>query len=157
MFQSSTARFVLAVCCAIMAQGIGAQALWAAPVDGEQFRLPQPDGTWVDVRIWGDEFYGVTESLDGYTLVRDPVSLFLCYAGLTPDGNELYSSGAAAGTASPRTLGLSPHLRISQSAARAKARAARDHWNAGWLRGIAGSERLGGGTSKRAIGLRAIG
>ncbi len=38
---------------------------------GELFDLRQPDGSLVPVRIWGDEFYRVVESLDGYTLVRD--------------------------------------------------------------------------------------
>ena len=44
----------------------------AAPIIGGRFEIRQPDGTMVPVRIWGDEFYQVVESLDGYTLIRDP-------------------------------------------------------------------------------------
>ncbi len=66
----------------ITLRGIPAGAFWlalifgplrasAAPVMGELFDLRQPDGSLVPVRIWGDEFYRVVESLDGYTLVRD--------------------------------------------------------------------------------------
>ena len=55
------------------------------PVVGEVFSQRQPDGTSVNVRTWGDEFYGVVESLDGYTLVRDPDSGATCYAWLSWD------------------------------------------------------------------------
>ena len=52
----------------------------ADPVFGEIFDLRQPDGSTVPVRVWGDEFYRVLESLDGYTLVRDPLNQEICYA-----------------------------------------------------------------------------
>ena len=56
-------------------------ALWIAfaggraygnAVRGELFTIKQPDGESVQVRIWGDEYYRVVESLDGYTLTPDP-------------------------------------------------------------------------------------
>jgi M6 family metalloprotease-like protein len=128
MSDTSRTRRAIAACGGILVLVFSAQALWAAPVNGKQFRLPQPDGTFVDVRIWGDEFYGVTETLDGYTLVRDPQTLFFCYADLTPDRDDLISTGVTAGSASPTDLGLSPHVRITRSAARAKVQAARERW-----------------------------
>jgi len=90
----------------------------AAPVFGEVFSIRQPDGSIVQARIWGDEFYGVTESLDGYTLIRDPETMYLCYARLSEDGSQLLSTGVRVGKGPPEVLGLSRHLRINHAAAR---------------------------------------
>ena len=73
----------------------------ADPVWGEFFELDQPDGSRVEVLIWGDEFYRVVESLDGYTLVRDPATGVICYARLSADGNDLVSTGVRVGSAAP--------------------------------------------------------
>jgi len=51
---------------------IFAPSAYSAPVLGKEYDLRQPDGSTVRVKIWGDEFYQVVESLDGYTLIRDP-------------------------------------------------------------------------------------
>ena len=59
----------------------------AAPHEGEQFSLRQPDGTTVPVLVWGDEFHQDVESPDGYTLVRDKDG-WICYAILSADENE---------------------------------------------------------------------
>ncbi|HVP11312.1 MAG TPA: M6 family metalloprotease domain-containing protein [Phycisphaerae bacterium] len=110
----------------------------AAPVFGKVFTLPQPDGTPVEVRIWGDEFFGHTETLDGYTVVRDSKTLFFCYARLSPDGDELVSTGIPADQSLPADAGLVPHLRISSEAVHAKvrtARARRQQKSGGGLRG----------------------
>jgi len=64
----------------------------AAPHEGEQFSLKQPDGTTVPVLVWGDEFHQDVESPDGYTLVRDKDG-WICYASLSADENEYISSG----------------------------------------------------------------
>ncbi len=98
----------------------------AEPVAGEVFPMRQPDGSTIDVRIWGDEFYTIVESLDGYTLVRDPETRFICYAALSADGNNLLSTGVPVGSASPAELGLVPQLRVNPRAAAAQARAVRD-------------------------------
>ena len=76
-----------------------------APHEGEPFQLRQPDGTLVDVLVWGDEFHQDVESPDGYTLVRDEDG-WICYAVLSPDKNEYVSSG----TRYP-SKGQSPALR----------------------------------------------
>jgi M6 family metalloprotease-like protein len=65
----------------------------AAPIYGEKCVLIQPDGAKVTVRIWGDEFNGVTETLDGYTVVRDGRTQYFCYAELSADGSRLVSTG----------------------------------------------------------------
>jgi len=96
----------------------------AAPVLGEVFELRQPDGSSVPVRVWGDEFYQVVESLDGFTLVRDPLTEEICYARLSADGNQLVSTGVSAGLRAAWS-DLPRHLRVHSAAARAQARAAR--------------------------------
>ena len=93
---------------------------FAEPVFGEVFSLHQPDGARVRVRIWGDEFYRVVESLDGYTLVRDPRTGLACYARLSADGKDLVSTGLPLGSPRLNTLNLPKHVRIDQSAARAR-------------------------------------
>jgi len=97
----------------------------AGPVDGKVLPLKQPDGSVIEVRIWGDEFYTVVESLDGYTLVREPDTLLICYARLSDDGNELVSTGVPVGTVDPASLGLQPHVRINQESVTAKVTKAR--------------------------------
>ncbi|MCL2207901.1 MAG: M6 family metalloprotease domain-containing protein [Fibromonadales bacterium] len=61
--------------------------LFAAPHNGEEFELAQPDGSVVPVLIFGDEFYQDVESHDGFTLVRDKEG-WICYAELSADGSE---------------------------------------------------------------------
>lgn len=121
-------RIPFAICCPVLVLLVSllqvADAA-ARPVFGETWRLRQPDGSLVEVRIWGDEFYQVVESLDGYTLVRDDASQEICYARLSPDGERLESTGVRVGTASPVSLGLQSGLRVSQSARESAVSAAR--------------------------------
>ena len=67
--------------------------LFAAIHEGEICILKQPDNSYVQVRVWGDEFYQRVESLDGYTLIRDPLTRWICYARITPDASEFLSTG----------------------------------------------------------------
>jgi M6 family metalloprotease-like protein len=121
-------RMWLAGVCVVAMSGAAVQRAEAAPVFGQTFRLPQPDGTQIEVRIWGDEFYGITETLDGYAVVRDPDTLSFCYARLSKDGNDLISTGVSVGQPAPADPSITPHLRISSKAAQAKARTARLKW-----------------------------
>ncbi len=102
----------------------------AAPVFGEVFDVHQPDGALIKVRIWGDEFYQVFESLDGYTLVRDPKSKEICYAELSADENELVSTGISASRPLPDNLEIKRHIRINKQAARAQIRTSRSRFDA---------------------------
>ncbi len=97
----------------------------ADPVFGEIWQLRQPDGSLVDVKIWGDEYYQVVESLDGYTLVRDPASQVICYARLSGDGDTLESTGVQLDSRDPASLGLAQHVRISDAATQAAVALAR--------------------------------
>jgi M6 family metalloprotease-like protein len=113
----------------------------AEPVVGALRPLRQPDGTRVWVRIWGDEFYQVVESLDGYTLVRNPQTGIISYADLSPDGGELVSTGVAVEETAPANLGVPQHIRVTPEAVRAQVRAVRAEFEArrwegapAWLR-----------------------
>ncbi|PKO19571.1 hypothetical protein CVU37_02475 [candidate division BRC1 bacterium HGW-BRC1-1] len=122
-----TVRFLFTLLVLVTIPGM--QNIQAAPVAGEGFELAQPDGTYVSTRIWGDEFYQVVESLDGYTLVRDPKTQVICYGEVSADGTQLISTGARVGT--PRPTRLAPHLRIDPTAATAQATSRRASFTAG--------------------------
>lgn len=95
----------------LLALLLPATPAFPVPVQGETFSVEQPDGEIVQVRIWGDEYYRVVESLDGYTLAPDPKTGAACYARVTPDGSELVSTGVRAGRP-VEGLALEKHLRI---------------------------------------------
>lgn len=65
----------------------------ASPHNGEVYWLKQPDNSCVNVKVFGDEFYQRVESIDGYTLVRDPDTDWICYAKLNEDMSEFISTG----------------------------------------------------------------
>jgi len=66
---------------------------FCAPYLGKEFEFHQPDGSPIAIRVWGDEFYIRAETLDGYSLVRDPVSGFICYAEVNNEGSDFISTG----------------------------------------------------------------
>lgn len=55
----------------------------------------QPDGTSVDLKLFGNEYYMRAEGLDGYTVVRDTKTKWICYAKLSKDNSELISTGVS--------------------------------------------------------------
>lgn len=65
----------------------------SAPYHGQIQRFKQPDGSVVEVRLFGTEFYLRAESQDGYTLIRDPKTNWICYARLSDDHSVLLSTG----------------------------------------------------------------
>lgn len=84
----------------------------AAPVVGEVFDLRQPDGSFVKARIWGDEYYQVVESLDGYTLMRHPVTQEIQYARLAANGRAFLATGHTASKPLPQTARIAKKLRL---------------------------------------------
>lgn len=72
---------------------MSATELFAAPYNGNIKQFKQPDGTVVDVKLFGTEFYMRAESVDGYTLIRDKQTKWICYAILNADSTELVSTG----------------------------------------------------------------
>lgn len=120
---------VLAGAFLIAAAGMLSPA-YAAPHWGEVMSMEQPDGSQVDVKVFGDEFYLRVESLDGYPLTRDPKSNAICYAALNADASAWVSTGAiyaGAGGAVPSLSGpgLQPGSDLNPAAREAIRNAAR--------------------------------
>jgi hypothetical protein len=67
--------------------------LVASPFHGKIVPFKQADGTSVDIKLFGTEYYMRAEGLDGYTLIRDKTSDNIVYAKLSEDGSELLSTG----------------------------------------------------------------
>ena len=61
----------------------------ATPFIGKTFTFTQPDGTKIQVRGWGDQHYAVFETLDGYTIVKNPNTGFFEIAQLSNNGTTL--------------------------------------------------------------------
>jgi len=99
-------------------------AVNAAPHNGEEFLLRQPDGSLVRTIVWGDEFYQDVESPDGYTLVRDKDG-WICYAELSADGSEYVSAGVRY-TGGSRASGSRKGLRIHKNSISEKHRRNRE-------------------------------
>ena len=93
------------------------------PFYGEEFTFTQPDGSQFQVRGWGDQHHAAFETLDGFTVVQDPVTGYFQYATLGEDEDELLPTGARPGIADPTALGLPAHVRVSRAATRALAAA----------------------------------
>jgi M6 family metalloprotease-like protein/uncharacterized repeat protein (TIGR02543 family) len=105
--------------------------LHAAPYgpEGMPIEFTQPDGTLLKLRVFGDEFYGRTETEDGFTVVFNPATNSYDLATVSKDGKELVSTKVKAGKGNPKALGLSKRLDISPESRRAKARAKFEEWD----------------------------
>jgi M6 family metalloprotease-like protein len=85
------------------------------PYLGREFTFTQPDGTYLQVKGWGNQDYAVFETLDGYTVTEDPVTGFYQYATVNDDG-DLVPTGYQAERVNPRDLQLSKNLRETRLA-----------------------------------------
>jgi M6 family metalloprotease-like protein len=102
----------------------------ATPFIGKTFTFTQPDGTKIQVRGWGDQHYAVFETLDSYTVVKNPTTGFYEIAQLSNDGTRLESAPGPRGNLDGARTPVQPGIRINREAARA--------------RGFEGALRLGG-------------
>ncbi|WP_197285431.1 M6 family metalloprotease domain-containing protein, partial [Planktothricoides sp. SR001] len=91
------------------------------PFNNEEFTFTNPDGSTIQVRGSGNQYYAVFETLDGFTVVKDPDTGFYKYAQLSDDKNELLPTDAKVGELDPQSLGLQPHIRIRRDSAKQKA------------------------------------
>jgi M6 family metalloprotease-like protein len=91
------------------------------PFINEEFTFTNPDGKEFRVRGSGDQYHAVFETLDGYTVVKDPATGYYMVAKLSDDKTTLLPTNVKAGEAVPQSLGLVPHLRITGDSARQKA------------------------------------
>jgi M6 family metalloprotease-like protein len=93
----------------------------STPFIDEEFTFTNPDGSTIRVQGSGNQYYAVFETLDGYTVVRDPDTGFYKYATLSTDKNQLVSAGPNVGDVDPQSLGLQRHIRIRRETARQEA------------------------------------
>lgn len=90
------------------------------PFFEERFTFTQPDGSKIELRGWGDQNAAVFETLEGYTVTKDPVSGFFQYAQVNSDASEFQALGVSPGLATPSALGLAKSQRLNPIAARAR-------------------------------------
>lgn len=104
----------------------------ATPFRNKQFTFTQPDGTKLQVRGTGDQNYAVFETLDGYTVTKNPHTGFYEIATLSSDGSNLEGVGVAPHTpdAPAAKAAVRPGIRINPDVARA--------------RGLSAARRMGG-------------
>lgn len=94
------------------------------PFYNEEFEFTQPDGTQIKLRGWGNQNYAVFETLDGFTVTKDPVTGYYEYAKLSADESFLEPTGIRVGLVDPAVLGIKKHIRISEDEAKTKSRMA---------------------------------
>lgn len=70
--------------------------------------LTQPDGTKLELRATGDEFYGWLHDANGYVIVRDPESRYYVYARKV--AGQVVPTTYQVGTVNPASVGLSPRI-----------------------------------------------
>src|ERR1043166_7272836 len=75
------------------------------PFANRAFTFTQPDGTKLEVRGTGNQHQATFTTLDGYTVIQDPLSGFFQYAQETEAGHP-QPTGIRAGSADPAILGL---------------------------------------------------
>lgn len=92
----------------------------SSPFSGKTFTFTQPDGSRFEVRGWGNQHYAVFETLDGYTVVKNPATGFYEIARLSGDGNMLEPVSGPRGSLDGATANAEPGLRINRDAARAQ-------------------------------------
>lgn len=119
-------KFMLIISAALTSLCIASIA-FAAPFSGQQRSLKQPDGTSISVRLYGDEFYTRMESLDGFTLIRDNKTQWICYAKLDSTKSKFVSTGVKCiSTTKPRTLNIEKGLIEKSSVIAKKVKAQKD-------------------------------
>jgi len=87
------------------------------PFHGKEFEFTQPDGSKIKVRGWGNQNRAIFETLDGYTVMKDPLTSFYQYAKLSTDKNYLEPTGVKVGLVDAEMLQLNKHLRGSKDLA----------------------------------------
>lgn len=92
----------------------------STPFSGKNFTFTQPDGTKIQVRGWGDQHYAVFETMDGYSVVKNPSTGFYEIAQLSSDGTRLEPAPGPQGNLDGSRTHVQPGLRINRETARAR-------------------------------------
>jgi M6 family metalloprotease-like protein len=94
----------------------------STPFFGKTFEFTQPDGSKLEVRGWGDQHYAVFETLDGYTVARNPATGFYELAEPSADRMSLQPIVDARALADGGRSRVGPGVRVAREAARAAGR-----------------------------------
>ncbi len=89
------------------------QIAYCVPASDSVQQLKQPDGTTFAARLWGDETGHGWETLDGYTVIKDPVTKFWHYARMDRTTHKFTAAGIV-GTTRP-SADLQKHQRPKQT------------------------------------------
>ena len=109
-----------------------ASQAWAIDANPNTYTIEQPDGTPVELRIRGDEWFHHEEDLNGYTVIKDRG--WYVYARRDQATGRLVSSGLLAGIDNPIANGLRPGELPSEAVRNERAR------NLGWPSTAPGDE-----------------
>ncbi|HOH98799.1 MAG TPA: M6 family metalloprotease domain-containing protein [Candidatus Cloacimonadota bacterium] len=107
-------NFVFSLVLILLAYGIGISMLEAAYLSKMPVSVMQPDGKELSLFASGDEYHNWLHDEQGYTIIRDSKTGFLCYA--QNDGEEVVASNLVVGRDEP--LNLSSGINISEEAYR---------------------------------------
>ncbi len=95
----------------------------SARFDGKVFTFTQPDGSTIQLRGFGDQNYAVFETLDGFTVTKNPVTGYYEVARLSPDSSALEPATAPGNPLDGVAAGVPRGLRVRRESAMAAARA----------------------------------
>ena len=83
------------------------------PFVNERMTLTNPDGSTIEVIGTGNQFYAHFETIEGYTVVKDPQTGFYAYAKASADNSQLVPvENGIVGKADPESLQLEKHIRV---------------------------------------------
>ena len=99
------------------------------PSDGLKTVWTQPDGVKLELRVFGDEFYGRTQNDAGYTVIYHPEDGSYRYAELSSEGTALVPSAIQAHL--PPPAGLAKGIKLPVGEIRKVANARRQIFEAG--------------------------
>ncbi|MBT8037962.1 MAG: M6 family metalloprotease domain-containing protein, partial [Verrucomicrobiae bacterium] len=83
--------------------------------EGKLIKVLDGNGQELELRVFGDEFYAVAETLDGFTVTKDLRTGQFCYARLAADGKSWISTGKQVGKGKA-PAGFKKKLRLPASA-----------------------------------------
>ncbi len=92
------------------------QIAYCVPALDTVRQIEQPDGTAFAARLWGDETGHGWETLDGYTVIKDPATKFWHYARVDQTTHKLTAAGIVSATRPPANL--QKHQRLKATDAR---------------------------------------
>lgn len=99
----------IALFVALLAIGSG---LNAAYVNKISVQVKQPDATVLDLFASGDEYHNWLHDGEGFTIIRDPQTGWLCYA--VKDGDNVKAGPMIVGSGDPAKSGIVPGINISE-------------------------------------------